>query len=549
MRVYAFITGFVCASCLVAQEAPTFPTAAYFRDHFTTPSTRVELQPMVRLQDFKVNGTLELSLRSYLELVLANNTDIAIQRLTLESPRNAVMRAFGVFDPTFTSSFNTQRQKSASTSVIQGANLLNTLTQRLTTGYQQTLDSGTQFNIGLNGDKSSSNDAFRTFNPALSATMQFGFTQPLLRNRGAYVTRLPIMVARSQLRRSEYNLSDQLLRLVQTAELAYWDVVEARENLKVQQEYLKLSDAALKRAQRELELGALSPLEIYRPQQQYANAEIAVSRYQYLLAQREDALRRQMGADLDPDIRKLPIVLTETVSPMLDTRPFEQEALVEQALGKRPDLRAQIQTLDVDELQIKQATNSLRPDLSLTANYSAQGRGGTFYDRTNVFGQSQLVRVIPGGLGDAMDQLFGFTLPTYSFGLTLRLPLRDRARTADLADALVRKKTDSLRARSLEQGIRLEVLNAINQVEAAKAGVQLARVALDFAQKQVEAEQKRYDLGVTIMYFVLQAQTELASAQSELVRQSISYRRNLLNLLRNTGQLLEERGVIVNGGP
>jgi outer membrane protein TolC len=143
--------------------------------------------------------------------------------------------------------------------------------------------------------------------------------------------------------------------------------------------------------------------------------------------------------------------------------------------------------------------------------------------------------------------LFGFTLPTYSFGLTLRLPLRDRARNADQADALVRKRIDSLRARSLEQQVRQDVLNAINQVEGAKAGVQLARVAVDFAQKQVEAEQKRYDLGVTIMYFVLQAQADLASAQSELVRQSVSYSRNVLNLLRVTGQLLEERGVIVNG--
>jgi len=548
MRVNTLIAGVVCASGLLAQDAALFPRLGYFREHFTSPKTRVELQPPVRFEDFILDGKLELSLRSYLELVLANNTDIAIQRLSLETPRNAILRAFGTFDPVFTSSFNASRQKSASTSVLQGATLLSSLSQRLNTGYQQTLDSGTQFNVNLNGTKDSSNDAFRTFNPALNATMQFGFTQPLLRNRGTYVTRLPIMVARSQLRRSEYDLRDQLMRLITTAETAYWDVVDARENLKVQQDYLKLSDVALKRAQRELELGAISPLEIYRPQQQYANAEIAVSRYQYQLAQREDALRRQMGADLSPEIRKLPIVLTETVSPFLDSRPYDQEALVEKALATRPDLRSQLQTLDIDQLQIKQATNNLRPDLSLTANYSAQGRGGTFYERANVFGQSQLVRVVPGGLGDAMDQLFGFTLPTYSFGLTLRLPLRDRARHADLADALVRKKIDSLRARNLEQQIRLDVLNAINQVEAAKAGVQLARVALDFAQKQVEAEQKRYDLGVTIMYFVLQAQTELAQAQSELVRNSISYRRNLLTLLRVTGELLDERGVIVNGG-
>lgn len=545
MRLNVLISTTLCAAGLCAQEAPLFPTAAYFRDHFTTPRTRVELQPPLRFEDFVVDGKLELSLRSYLELVMSNNTDVAIQRLALETPRNAILRAFGTFDPAFTSGFTATRQKSASTSVLQGANLLSSLSQRLTTSYTQTLDSGTQLSVGFNGSKDSSNNAFSTFNPALATSLQFGFTQPLLRNRGAYVTRLPIMVARSQLRKTEYDLRDQLMQLIMTAENAYWDVVEARENLKVQRQYLNLTEEALKRSQQELKLGAISPLEIYRPEQQAATARISVSRYEYLLAQREDALRRQMGADLHPEVRKLPIALTELVSPALDTSRIDQETAVEKALAARPDLRSTLQTLDIDELRIKQSTNAIRPDLSLTGSYSGQGRGGTYYDRTNVFGQSQLVSVVPGGLGDALNQLFGFSLPTYSFGLTLRLPLRDRSRTADLADSLVQKRLDSLRARNLEQRIRQEVLNAINQVESAKEGVKLAEIALGYSQKQVEAEQKRYDLGVTIMYFVLQAQTDLASAQSEVVRQAISYRRNNLTMMRVTGELLEERGVVV----
>lgn len=499
----------------------------------------------MRLQDFVVDGKLELSLRSYLELVMANSTDISIQRLSLEIPKNAILRAFGTFDPSFTGAFDATRQKSASTTALAGASLLNALSQRATTLYTQRLENGTQFTVGFNGSKDSSNNAFATVNPALNASLRFGFTQPLLRDRGGYVTRLPIMLARSQLRKSEYDLRDTLTRLIATAETAYWDVIESRERLKVQEEYLKLSEVALKRAQRELELGALSPLDIFRPQQQYATAEIQVSQFRFQLGQREDALRRQISVDLDPEIRKLPIVLTETVSPALETASIDQEAAVEKALALRPDLRSSLQTLDADELRIKQSTNALRPDLSLTASYSAQGRGGMLYDRTNVFGQSQLVNVTPGGFGDALDQMFGFGLPTYQFGLTLRLPLRDRSRSADLADALIQKRLDSLRARSIEQQIRLDVLNGINQVESSKAAVALAKVAVEFAQKQVDAEQKKYDLGTNIMYFVLQAQTDLASAESTLVTQSINYRRSLLTLLRYTGELLEERGVAV----
>ncbi len=549
MKPQAVFAALWLASLLPAQEwiAPVFPTPSYFRGHFATPRARVELQPPVRFEDFIVNGALELSLRHYLELVMANNTEIQIQRLTLETPRNAIMRALGSFDPSLSASFNSTRSRSATTSALQGAPLLSQLNQVADFRYTQRLESGTTFNVGFSGNKSASNDQFATFNPALNATLTFGFTQPLIRDRSPALVRLPIMVARSQLRRAEYDLRDQLMRLVEQAELAYWAVIESRERLRVQEEFLKLREAALKRSQRELELGALSPLEIYRPQQEYASAEIQVTQFRYQLQQREDALRRQMGADLDPEIRKLPIVLTETVSPVMDPRPLDREALVERALSQRPDLKATLQALDIDDLNIRSAANRLKPDLRLTAEYSARGRGGWLYERANVFGQSQIIRTVPGGFGDALDQLFGFGLPTYRFGLTLTLPLRDRSAQADLADALVRKKTDALRARSIEQQIRLEVLNAINQVESAKAGVQQARVALEFAQKDVEAEQKRYDLGVSILYFVLEAQTRLTNAQATLVTQTIAYRRALLNLLRVTGTLLDERGIVVNG--
>jgi outer membrane protein TolC len=281
-----------------------------------------------------------------------------------------------------------------------------------------------------------------------------------------------------------------------------------------------------------LELGAMSPLDIYRPQQQYAQAEIQVSRFRFQLAQREDVLRRLIGADLDPRVRKLPIVLTETVLPPAGESSVDPEAAVQKALAMRPDLKSAQQSLDLDELSIKSYTNALRPDLSLNAGYTSKGRGGTFYEKTDPFDPNLVTRVVPGGFSDAVSQLFGFDVPTYAFGLTLRFPIRDRRASADLANSLVQKRLDALRVRSTEQRVRLDVLNAINNLEAAKAGVKLANVAVDFAKKQAEAEQKKYDLGTNIMYFVLQAQTDLATAESQLVTQSIEYRKSLLGLLR-----------------
>jgi outer membrane protein len=141
--------------------------------------------------------------------------------------------------------------------------------------------------------------------------------------------------------------------------------------------------------------------------------------------------------------------------------------------------------------------------------------------------------------------LFGFNFPVYGFTLQLRLPIRDRRATADLADAVVGKRMNTLRARSIEQNVRLEVLNAVNNVESSRAGVELAKIAADLAQKRVEADDKRYQLGTITLFFLLDSQTALTTAQSDLVNQSVTYRRNLLQLLQRTGELLAERGVAV----
>jgi outer membrane protein TolC len=127
----------------------------------------------------------------------------------------------------------------------------------------------------------------------------------------------------------------------------------------------------------------------------------------------------------------------------------------------------------------------------------------------------------------------------------LSLPLRDRRASADYADAVVNKRLDMLRLRSAEQVARQDVLNAISSVESSRASVELAKIALDFAQKRVDADQKRYDLGTITLFFLLQSQTDLAQAESNLVNQAVLYRRNLLNLQRITGELLTERNITI----
>jgi len=526
-----------------ADQDPYFPKPSYFRKYFARTVTKVELQPPLKFEDYVAEGKLELSLKAFLGLVMSNNPNVGIQRLSLTLNEDSITRAFGQFDPVATASFQATRSLSAGSSALAGGSTINLLSQPFNLGVTQTLQTGTRYSIAFSDFKTSTNNAFATVNPNYSSNLNLSFSQPLLQGRGAYVTRIPVMIARSRLRGAQYNLEDQVIQILVSAEQAYWTVIGARENVRVAEANLRLADAALKRAERELELGASSPLDIFQPQQTFANAELFLTQANYGLKQAEDALRTQMGADLDPRYRDLPVVLTEPVAPP-STPALDRDQLVDEALARRGDLRSTRQQLDVDDLSIRQANDQLRPNLALTGQYGASGLGGPVYQRADVFGGgSQIVGVIPGGVTDALAQLFGFGLPTYGFGLSLNLPLKNHAAVANLADATVSKRLDALRVRAAEQQIRLQVVTAVTNLENSKASIVLARKARDLAQKRVEAEEKKYELGTELIFFVLTAQGDLSTAESVLVNQMINYRLNQLALLRALGTLLEERNI------
>ena len=522
------------AESMISPE-PRFATRDYVRRRFYKPSTVVNVAGPKGLRQFVVDDRLRLGLRDFLGLTLDNNYDITIQQLSVLTQENAITRAFGVFDPTLITTFSDTQAKAASSSSLAGASTLNQLTQPFNMSLTQFLPTGGTYTAGFSENRVSSNSSFSFLNPSYSTGLNLNVTQPLLRNRGEYIAKLPITLARSRRATAGANLENQVLLLIVAAEQAYWNVIEARENLRVQRETLKLAEASLTRSKRELELGAISSLEIFQPEATFANAQISVTQAGYRLSQFEDAARRQVGADLDPEIAKLALDLVEPID-VPQAAPFDKAATVLAALKRRPDLRTLGLALATDDLQIRQVSETLRPDLSLGLNYASSGIGGTFRNGGVV---------IPGGFGDALSQLFGFSFPTYGASLTLRLPLRDRRTSADLADTLVNKKLDVYRVKSQEQNIRLQVLNGIDQVENSKASVQLARVALDLAQKRVDADQKRYELGTTTIFFVLASQNDLAVAAGQLVREQVNYRRNLLQLYQSTGQLLDERGIAV----
>jgi outer membrane protein TolC len=551
MVLRTLLTGILLTAGAFAQVS-SFPKPNYFRETFQKTRTTVELKDPTKLRDYVVDGKLELSLRHYMELVMANNTDIQIQFLTIEQPKNAIQAAMGVWDPTTTTQFRTNRSTNVPTSPLDttaaasASTVLKNLSQPFSLLYQQTLDTGTQWSAQFSGSKTSSNASRSTYIKQFSTGMNFQLTQPLLRNRGRYVNRIPVMTAETNLKIAENNLRDRLLGLVNTAENSYWLVIAARERLRVQQQSRDAAKTYLDFMQQQLDLGALSPLDIYNPQAALAQQELNVSQAVFDLAQAEDVMRRQIGADLDPEVRKLPLSLTESADPG-DPGTFDREETVQKAMVNSFALKAASQRLDVDDLSIRSAKNALLPGLSFNMGYTTNGVGG-LYDpnrATLVGGGIGLLPLVPGGVTDALGQMFGFGYPTYAAGLTLQLPIRNRRASADMANALVQKKSDTLNVRNQQQNVRLQVLTALTALNGAKEQLKLAITNADFAKKNEEAAQEKYKLGTETNQNVVFAQRDLATAQLGVVNAQIAVRRGLVNLLTQTGELLDARGIVV----
>ena len=114
-----------------------------------------------------------------------------------------------------------------------------------------------------------------------------------------------------------------------------------------------------------------------------------------------------------------------------------------------------------------------------------------------------------------------------------------------MGTAVVQKKMDSLALRNQQQNIRLQILTAVTSLDGAKDQLKLALVQQDFAKLNLDAENQKYQLGTEINQNVINAQQQLAAADLTVVNAQIGLRKSLLNLLTQTGELLDERGIVV----
>lgn len=516
----------------VAQSQESFRGMLTARDRSLTPASPAHLQAYVK------DGKISLSLRDAILLTLENSSSIVVQETQVETQKFNLLAAFQNFDPYISSQLNLNRYSTPTYSELQGVGTsnsvaLNSLSQAGWVSYTQTFTPGTNFVATISSSRSSTNSAYNYFNPYYSSTLNFQITQPLLRNGGRFANTALIRIARRSLQQSralfEAQVNDDVLQAINQ----YWSVVQARATLDVQQKSYHLAELSYDHDKRALDLGALSPLNIYRSQAEVASRKVTVIQAENSLSQAEDALRVLIGADQDPSYRALDLDLTEKPEPQGELENVVLDSALAEALNRRPEMSAEQDALAKDEMSIRMAHNQLKPNLSLSGFYQSSGLGGNQYDLTT----GKLL--VSGGFGASYDQVFGFGYPGYGGSLTLQLPVKNRAAQAALGSALVGRTHDLYYDRLLREQITQEVSDAVHQLDETKMALEAGTASYDLAQKSLAADQRKYELGAETNFFVLDSQSRLAQAELTLLQTQIEYQVAVASVHHATGSLLD----------
>ncbi|MFZ0212575.1 MAG: TolC family protein [Candidatus Acidiferrales bacterium] len=484
-------------------------------------------------QPYMANGKLQMALEDAIRLALSNDTDIHIDQQQIGQAKSQIDFARAPFDPLASSSFNAERSNAPAPSSLQGSS---TLSQTAQIGVSQTLETGTNYQASLFVNKFSTNNGFYFTNPSDAGTFTFTLTQPLLRGRGLLPNRGPILIAQRNLALTRAQLEQQVSQIVMNVVQQYWLVVEARENLVVQKKSLAEAQQTYDQDKRALQLGALPPLGIYQSEAQVAAVRVSEIQAEYTLKQMEDALRRSIGADLDPNVRALDLNLTEQAEPTGSLMSIDISTALQKAIANRPELEVSRQQLAIDDTSIRIAHNGLEPNLSLSATYASNGLGGNLIN-DNV---TPPVVIATSGWPDALNQVFHFGYPTYGATVSLTFPFGNHAAEATLASAEVSKRRDAFTERENRQQITQDVVNGVHGLEEAELSMEAAKISLNLSQKNLEAQQRQYQLGGETVFFVLTAQTQLAQAEQTLVQADVSYQLAVASMNLATGDILDQ---------
>jgi outer membrane protein TolC len=473
--------------------------------------------------------TRAISLQEAVDLALQHNLDLQIQRFVPEIARYNLQQAYGgYYDPVaFASGQHSYAQSPGRVDpqfgILRGAE---TDTDSFAAGVTGRLPMGLSYSLRATASDTEG-QAFDAITgiplPFQTAAANAGIIelrQPLLRNSWIDPARANIQIARNRLKFSEQTLRQQIMLTINSVEVTYYNLIFARENVRVQETALQLAERLLWENRKRVEVGQLAPLDEKQAESQVAarNADLIAAQRGFSL--QENALKRLI-TDHYSEWHAVQLIAAENLVAVPEV--FDLQESWRNGLTLRPDLLQARLDVQRGNINLRLDRNQLFPQLDLIGQYGYAGTGLE--------------------VSDALGQIRDRTNPYWYYGASVSWPLGNRSARANYRAGQAQKEQLDLFLKSREQDIMVEIDDAIKQAQSSFERVESTRQARLFAEAALEAEQKKLESGKTTSFFVLQFQRDLTAARFEEIRALAEYNIALSQLALRQGITLDRHRI------
>jgi len=501
--------------------------------------SRPRTEPVTVATDKDVTNprALRLSLDEAVRTTIQKNLGIDLSRYDFRENGQLLLEAYGPFDPLATAAISRSKASAPVTSQLNSTQSSRTIVDY---GLQDFVPWGGTYGLQLNNSRSLSNSAFAALNPDVEASVGIGINQPLLRNFGIDVNTRGITIARNNLGISREAFRSVLINTADTVDKAYLNLIFARQSVEVAKEALFLARDQSRITQIRIDVGASAPLDILQPRVAVATSEENLITAEALVRSSEDRLRQLMNLDIADWDR--PILPTDAIAYKPTT--VDMDSSVTRALQLRPELREADLNIANQKLTYLFARNQVLPRLDLNVNYGFAGAAGNLFtsDPNN---PNQRVLVSNTGFGDALQQIFNTTFPSWTIGINVGIPITNIGARAEAKRAELNVQRTITDKANQQQGIVFDVRQTVRNLDIAGQQIGATRTAREAAEQNLDAERKRFENGMSTNFTVLQIQADLSNARQNELQALVSYEQAISDYHRAVGDLLDVRNITV----
>jgi outer membrane protein len=454
---------------------------------------------------------LRLTVDDAVKMALDHNVDLNADRLDPQISDTRVAAANAAFRPTFNSGVNRNNQLQPPSSFLIPTP---TRTDAMTSsaGLSQKLPwYGTSYSVAWNAVHTNSNSFLNSYNPLVQSGLTLNFSQPLVRDLAVDASRQQLISSRINRDIAGTRLRESLVHTTANVKSMYWALVAAIANVEARTSTLSLSQELARVNKAKVDVGQSPPIDLVSAQAEVASNEEQLIIAQTTVRQAEDRLRLLI---FDPTDRGVWNVRIEPIeSPPVTNIAVDLDAAVTRALGNRADLSRAKSDIDNAQATVKFTGNQKLPDVRLNAGYVASGLGGTQVLRTGGFPGTIIGPGQVNDFGSVLNQLFANDYPTWTVGVSVTYPIGQSNEEAAYARARLERTQAGERLKSSEARAIQQVRDAGWKIEMNAKRIETTRAATNLAEQRLDAERKRFEVGLSTSFLVIQAQRDLAQAK------------------------------------